>query len=132
VIVREAIVADPRVLQADVPVREAAALLAKPHVASVLVAEGDRLLGSVTKEAIVAAVAAERDLRDLAVRELADVDVPRVSPDVPLDEALILMAEGGHERLAVVEDGRLLGVLPREPLVRRLAEDDPPPDLEES
>jgi IMP dehydrogenase len=132
VIVREAIVADPRVLQADVPVREAAALLAKPHVASVLVAEGDRLLGSVTKEAIVAAVAADRDLRNLAVRELADVDVPRVSPDVPLDEALILMAEGGHERLAVVEDGRLLGVLPREPLVRRLAEDDPPPDLEES
>jgi IMP dehydrogenase len=132
VIVREAIVADPRVLQADVPVREAAALLAKPHVASVLVADGDRLLGSVTKEAIVAAVAADRDLRNLAVRELADVDVPRVSPDVPLDEALILMAEGGHERLAVVEDGRLLGVLPREPLVRRLAEDDPPPDLEES
>jgi IMP dehydrogenase len=132
VIVREAIVADPRVLQADVPVREAAALLAKPHVASVLVADGDRLLGSMTKEAIVAAVAADRDLRNLAVRELADVDVPSVSPDVPLDEALILMAEGGHERLAVVEDGRLLGVLPREPLLRRLAEDDPPPDLEES
>jgi IMP dehydrogenase len=130
VIVREAIVADPRVLQADVPVREAAALLAKPHVASVLVADGDRLLGSMTKEAIVAAVAADRDLRNLAVRELADVDVPSVSPDVPLDEALILMAEGGHERLAVVEDGRLLGVLPREPLLRRLAEDDPPPDLE--
>lgn len=131
-IVREAIVADPRVLQADAPVREAAALLAKPHVASVLVAEGDRLLGCVTKEAIVAAVGAERDLRNLAVRELADADVVSVSPDVPLDEALILMAEGGHERLAVVEDGRLLGVLPREPLLRRLAEDDPPPDLEES
>jgi CBS domain-containing protein len=127
VIVREALVADPRVLQADAPAREAAALLAKPHVTSVLVADGDRLLGVVTKEAVVAAVAADRDLRNLAVRELA-FDVPSVSPDVPLDEALILMAEGGHERLAVVEEGRLLGVLPREPVVRRLAEDEPPPD----
>jgi CBS domain-containing protein len=131
VIVREAIVADPRVLQADAPVRDAAALLAKPHVASVLVADGERLLGCVTEEAIVAAVAEGRDLRTLAVRELADPGVPSVSPDVPLDEALILMAEGGHERLAVVKDERLLGILPREPLVRRLAEDEPPPPLEE-
>ena len=126
-IVREAIVADPRVLQADAPAREAAALLAKPHVSSVFVADGDRLLGCVTKEDVVAAVASGRDLRSLAVRELADPNVPSVSPGVPLDEALILMAEGGHERLAVVEDGRLLGILPREPVVRRLAEDDPPP-----
>ncbi len=129
-IVREALVADPRVLQGDAPAREAAALLAKPHVTSVLVADGDRLLGCVTKEAVVDAVAADRDLRNLAVRELAD-PVPHVSPDVPLDEALLLMAEGGHERLAVVEDGRLLGILPREPVVRRLAEDDPPPDPED-
>jgi CBS domain-containing protein len=131
VIVRQAIVADPRVLQADVPAREAAALLAKPNVSSVFVADGDRLLGCVTKEAVVAAVAADRDLRNLAVWELADSDVPSVSPGVPLDEALILMAEGGHERLAVVEDGKLLGILPREPVVRRLAEDDPRPPPEE-
>jgi CBS domain-containing protein len=85
----------------------------------------------VTKEAVVAAVAADRDLRNLAVWELADSDVPSVSPGVPLDEALILMAEGGHERLAVVEDGKLLGILPREPVVRRLAEDDPRPPPEE-
>jgi CBS domain-containing protein len=37
------------------------------------------------------------------------------------------MAESGLERLAVTEDGRLLGILPREPVVRRLAEDEPPP-----
>ena len=130
-IVREAIVADPRVLQADAPAREAAALLAKPHVASVLVTDGDGLLGCVTKEAIVAAVAAGRDLRSLTVGELADPGVPSVSPDVPLDEALILMAEAGHERLAVVENGRLLGILPREPVVRRLAEDEPPRDQQQ-
>ena len=100
-------------------------------VREALVADGDRLLGSVTEEAIVAAVAQDRDLRSLPVSELADADVATVSPDTPLDEALLLMAEAGHERLAVVEDGRLLGILPREPVVRRLAEDDPPPPPDE-
>jgi CBS domain-containing protein len=130
-IVREALVADPRVLRAEAPAREVAGVLAKPHVVHVLVTEGDRLVGSVTEAAIVAAVADGRDLRELTARDLADPGVPTVGPDTPLDEALILMAEAGLERLAVVEGGLLLGILPREPVVRRLAEDEPPPQPEE-
>jgi hypothetical protein len=41
------------------------------------------------------------------------------------------MAEHDLERLAVVDDGRFLGILPREPLIRRMAEDEldePEPD----
>jgi CBS domain-containing protein len=130
-IVREALVADPRVLQAGASAQEVAAVLARPNVVTVLVADDEQLLGAVTEEAIVAAVAEGRDLRSLAARDLADPGVPTVGPETPLDEALILMAEAGLERLAVVEDGRLLGVLPREPVVRRLAEDEPPPTPDE-
>ena len=126
-IVREALVADPRVLQADAPAREVAAVLAKPHVRHVLVTDGDRLVGSVDEESIVTAVAEGRDLRELTARDLADPYVPTVGPDTPLDEALVSMGESGLERVAVVEDGRLLGILPREPVVRRLAEEEPPP-----
>jgi CBS domain-containing protein len=130
VTVREALV-HPRVLQGDEPAREAAELLTRPSVESVLVADGERLLGSVTKEAIVAAVAEGRDLRELRARDLSDPAVTTVGPDTPLEEALHLMAEKGLERLAITEDGRLLGVLPREPIVRRLAEDEPPAADEE-
>jgi CBS domain-containing protein len=126
VIVREALVTDPRVLDAEAPVREAAALLVRPHVTSVLVVgDGERLLGCVTKDRIVAAVAEGRDVGALLAGELADPEVTTVSPDLALDEALHLMAEQGLERLAVTENGRLLGVLPREGLVRRLAEEEP-------
>jgi len=130
-IVREALVADPRVLQADASAREVAAVLTKPQVVHVLVTDGGRLVGSVSEEEIVAAVAEGMDLRELTARDLADPDMPTVDPETPLDEALVLMAEGGLERVAVVEDGRLLGVLPREPVVRRLAEDEPPPDQQQ-
>jgi CBS domain-containing protein len=123
--VREALL-HPRVLAEDAPAREAAELLTKPSVESVpVIGGGDRLLGCVTKSAVVAAVAAGRDIGALRARDLCDAEVRTVGPDASLDEALHLMAEHGLERLAVTEDGRLLGVLPREPLVRRIAEDEP-------
>lgn len=129
--VREALVADPRVLAPGAPAREAAELLAKPNVESVLVADGERLVGCVTTDRIVAAVAAGHDLRSLTAAELADPEVTTVGPDDLLDEALHLMVERGLERLAVTEDGRLLGVLAREPVLRRLAEDEPPEDQQQ-
>jgi predicted transcriptional regulator len=124
VIVREALVSDPRVLSADASAREAAELLTRPQVRNALVTDGDRLLGSVTPESIVAAVARGVDLLSATVRDICEKDVTTVPPDLPLDEALHLMAEQGLERLPVTDNGRLLGVLPREPVARRLAEDE--------
>jgi predicted transcriptional regulator len=126
VIVREALVTDPRVLAADASAREAAELLTHPQVRSALVTDGDRLLGYVTLESIVAAVARGADLLSATVRDVCDTQVTTVPPDMPLGEALHLMAEEGLERLPVTENGRLLGVLPREPVARRLAEDESP------
>jgi predicted transcriptional regulator len=124
VIVREALVSDPRVLSAEASAREAAELLTHPQVRSALVVDGDRLLGCVTLESIVAAVASGVDLLSAKARDVCETDVLTVGPDLALGEALHLMAERGLERLPVTENGRLLGVLPREPVARRLAEDE--------
>ena len=124
-IVREALVSDPRVVSADASAREAAELLTHPQVQSALVTDGERLLGCVTLESIVAALARGVDLLSATVREVCETDMTTVGPDMPLDEALHLMAESGLERLPVTEDGRLLGVLQREPVARRLAEEEP-------
>jgi predicted transcriptional regulator len=124
VIVREALVSDPRVLQADASVREAAELLTRPNVRSALVADGERLIGCVTPDSLVAALARGVDLATATVADVCDREVTTIEPDVALDEALHLMAEQDLERLPVTENGRLLGVLPREPTARRLAEDE--------
>jgi predicted transcriptional regulator len=125
VIVREALVSDPRVLQAGASVREAAELLTRPNVRSALVADGERLIGCVTPDSLVAALARGVDLAAATAADVCDRDVTTIEPDVALDEALHLMAEQDLERLPVTENGRLLGVLPREPTARRLAEDEP-------
>lgn len=123
--IREAIVSDPRVVQAGAGVREAAELLTHPNVRSVLVVDGERLIGCVTPESVVAALAAGSDLATATAGDVADGNVEVVGPDQPVDEALRLMSEHDLERIAVVEEGRFLGVLARGPLLRRLAEDEP-------
>ncbi len=122
--VRQALVRDPRVVPPDADAREVAELLTHPNVRHALVVERDRLLGCVTGESIVSAVARGEDLLRLSARDLADANVTTVSPDMAIDEALHVMGEHGLERLAVVDDGRFLGVVLREPLVRRIAEDE--------
>ena len=126
--VREALVADPRVVAPSVSAREVAELLLRPNVESALVADEGRLVGCVTRESIVAAVARGDDLANATAGDLADDDVTTVGPDDELEEALHLMVERDLDRVVVVEDGRLLGILPREPILRRLAEDEPPRD----
>ena len=131
-IVREALVSDPAVVEASASGREVAEALARPHVSTVLVVDGERFVGAVTDHAVVAAVARGDDVARVTAGDLADGGVATIGPDEALEEALHAMAEHDLERIAVVEDGRLLGILPREPLVRRLAEDEPPADEDES
>jgi CBS domain-containing protein len=125
--VREAMLPDPRVLEASATAQEAAELLVRPEVRAVLVVDGDRLVGLVTPALLVErVVAAGRDPRSTRLGEIAEDVGLRVGPDEPLDDAYRLMEEEDVERLPVVEDGRLVGVLSRSALQRRLAEDEPP------
>lgn len=123
-IVREALVSDPRVLPADATSQQVAELLTHPHVESALVVDGERLVGSITPETLVSAIAEGRDLGSLTAADLADGEVLTIGPEESLEEALRVMAEYDLERLAVVDDGRFLGILPREPLIRRMAADE--------
>ena len=130
-IVREALVSDPRVLPGDATPQQVAELLTHPHVESALVVDGERLVGCITPETLVSAISEGQDLNSLTAADLADGEVPTIGPDESLEEALRVMAEHDLERLAVVDDGRFLGILPREPLIRRMAEDElgePEPD----
>jgi CBS domain-containing protein len=49
-----------------------------------------------------------------------------------LEEAFRFLEERDAERVPVVENGRLVGVLARELVQRRLAEDEPPEPLDET
>ena len=127
-LVREAMVAEPATLAASATAVEAGDRLAQPDVRAVLVTDGDnRLVGVVTRTTLVReVVAAGRDPRETPLGDIAEEPRFTVDADLPVDEAFQLLEEEDLERVPVVEDGRLVGVLSRSVLQRRLAEDEPP------
>jgi CBS domain-containing protein len=127
-LVREAMVTDPRALPGSASAQEAAELLVRPEVRTVLVVEREQLVGCVSQSTLVERiVAAGRDPRSTPLVAIADRVPLTIGPDAPLDDAYRLMEEEDVERLPVTDgDGRLVGVLSRSGLQRRLAEDDVP------
>ena len=67
------------------------------------------------------------DPRTTTLREIAEAPNATVASDTPLAQAFGFLEAGDYERVPVVDDGRLVGVLSRSALQRRLQEDQPPP-----
>jgi CBS domain-containing protein len=126
-LVREAMLSEPRMLAVDATAQEAGELLAKPDVRAVLICDDERLVGVVTRKTLVREVVAPgRDPRSTPVGDIAEVPYYTIEAESPADEAFRFMEEQDAERVPVVENGRLVGVLSRVVLQRRLAEDEPP------
>jgi len=125
--VRDAMVSAPRVLDAGASAQEAGEALARPEVRAVFVCAGELLAGVVTRKTLVReVVAAGRDPRTTPLREIAEAPNFTLGSELPLDEAYRFLEEHDLERVPVVEEGRLVGMLSRAVLQRRLAEDEPP------
>ena len=132
--VRDAMITEPRALPVTATAREAGEVLTPTEVRAVYVvgAEGE-LVGVVTRKTLVARVVAEgRDPGETTVGSLAEQPYYTIEADTPLDEGYRFIEEHDAERVPVVDEGRLVGVLSRAVLQRRLAEDEGPPEPDEA
>jgi CBS domain-containing protein len=126
-LVRDAMVPEPLALDAERTAQEAGEALTRPEVRAVLVCDKGKLLGVVTRKTLVReVVAAGRDSRAVRLREIAEEPNQTIESTTRLADAFALLERRDLERVPVVEDGKLVGVLSRAGVQRRLAEDDPP------
>jgi len=129
--VRDAMIVDPPALEGSASAQEAGQLFLRPEVRNVLVCESGRLTGIVTRKTLVREVVATgSDPRETLLRDIAEEPLFTIDADAELDEAFRELEERDFERVPVVEDGRLVGVLSRAVVQRRLAEDEPPAEDE--
>jgi CBS domain-containing protein len=126
--VREAMVPEPGALDASASAQDAGERLSDPAVRAVLVCDdGGKLVGVVTRKTLVQEIVATgRDPRSTSLRDIAEPPLFTVDASMNLDDAYHALEEHDLERVPVVEDGRLVGILSRTVLLRRLAEDEPP------
>jgi CBS domain-containing protein len=124
-------VPEPKTLDASAPASEAGELLARPEVRAIFVCADGRLAGVLTRKTLVREVVATgRDPKATRVGEIAEEPYYTLDSDMDLEVAFHFLEEHDAERVPVVEDGRLVGILSRELVQRRLAEDEPPEPTE--
>ena len=124
--VRDAMVPEPTTLAAGATAQEAGISLGSPEVRAIFVTEDDgRLVGVVTRKTLVReVVAAGLDPRAVVLRAVAEPPHFTLDAGAGLEEGFHVLEEQDLERVPVVEDGRLVGVLSRAVVQRRLAEDE--------
>jgi len=128
-VVRDAMVPEPTSLAGGATAQAAGRYFADgPEVRAVFVCGADgTLIGVVTRKTLVReVVAAGLDPKAVELRAIAEPPIFTFDASLPLDEAYRMLEERDLERVPVVEDGRLVGVLSRAVVQRRLAEDEPP------
>jgi CBS domain-containing protein len=124
--VRDAMVPEPTTLSASASAQDAGLCLVSPDVRAIFVTEDDgRLVGVVTRKTLVReVVAAGLDPRAVALRDVCEAPHFTLGAGVGLEDGFHFLEEKDLERVPVVEDGRLVGVLSRAVVQRRLAEDE--------
>jgi CBS domain-containing protein len=112
--IREMLERDRRVVRAgpESTVHAAARLMAENGCGSILVMEGERLLGIFTERDLLTRVAAaEKSLERTHLREVMTRNPDTVQADEPVKEAIRKMDEFSYRYLPVLEDGRVIGVI---------------------
>jgi CBS domain-containing protein len=123
-------VPEPFALDVSATASEAGEVLSRDAVRAVLVTEDGKLVGVVTRKTLVREVVASgRNPAETTLGAIAEQPNATIDSAMPLDEAFDFLEQQDYERVPVVEDGKLLGVLSRSVVQRRLAEDEEPEDL---
>ena len=130
-VARDAMVPEPFTLEVSATASEAGEVLSRDAVRAVLVTDDGRLVGVITRKTLVReVVAAGRRPGETTLGEIAEEPNATIDSAMPLDEAFAFLEQQDYERVPVVEGAKLLGVLSRSVVQRRLAEDEPPDELE--
>ena len=105
----------------DDTLAEAARKMWKQQTGSLLVMDGDDLVGILTERDILKAVASGTKVEEVRISEVMSKDVLTVGPQASLREAAKIMADRWIRHLPVVDGGNVVGVLSQRDLAGVLA-----------
>src|SRR5919205_1829342 len=106
----------------DDTLAEAATRMWNAQTGSLLVMDGENLLGIVTERDLLRTIAQGQDPHEVSLKDLMRTDVITVGPQTSLKEAAKLMATKWIRHLPVVEGHRVVGILSQRDLTGVLAE----------
>jgi CBS domain-containing protein len=110
--VEEIMTRDPRTVNADDPIIDAARVMRDNDIGDVIVMDGGQITGIVTdRDIVVRGVAEELDPSSAEVSEVCTTGVETIEPDASVDDALRRMREKDIRRLPVAKNRRPVGII---------------------
>lgn len=106
---------------ADDTVADAARKMRENQTGSMLVMDGDRLLGILTERDILRVVAEGKNPTEVPLKDAMTTDVITIDPSSRLKEAAAIMAEKWIRHLPVVQGERVVGIISQRDLTGVLA-----------
>lgn len=122
---RDLMTADPRWVDVDLTVLEAAKIMAKDDIGALPVCNGDgRLQGMITdRDIVVKVLATGKDPATCTVADLADQgEVVTIGADDSVEEALRTMKDHAVRRLPVIDGTQLVGMVAQADIARTLGD----------
>jgi signal-transduction protein with cAMP-binding, CBS, and nucleotidyltransferase domain len=109
----------PIIIDADASIIDAAKLMRDKRVGSIIVAEKTKEpVGILTEWDLLSRVVAEgKNITETRIREVMSSPLVKMSADSKVRDAIRLMTNRGIRRIAVVEDGMLVGTLTQSQIV---------------
>jgi CBS domain-containing protein len=103
---------DPRTVNADDAIVEAARVMRDSDIGDVVVTEDGQVSGIVTdRDIVVRGVAEGRDPESTSVSDVCTTGIETIDPGASVDDAVKLMREHDIRRLPVVKNGRPVGIV---------------------
>jgi CBS domain-containing protein len=110
--VEEIMTTNPRTVNADDTVLQAAQVMRESDIGDVVVVEDGQVTGIVTdRDVVVRAVAEGRDADSTTVGDIATTGIQAIEPEASVDDALRTMREHDIRRLPVAKNGRPVGII---------------------
>ncbi len=99
-------------IEADATVYDALVKIVERNVGSILVTDGDQVVGIMTERDYLRKIAVQgRTSRDTKVSEIMSSPLVYVTPETPVEEAMAIMTDRRIRHLPVVENDDVVGLV---------------------
>ena len=95
----------------DTPIKEAAAIMSKNRIGSLIVTDNDKIVGIVTERNIMDIIAEGIETNQITLADIMKKDVITIDPSKTIEDAVDIMVENKIKKLPVVDGDKLIGII---------------------